>query len=548
MTEKPTVEVTLDRGFQILCEQLKKHGVDAQRRVMNHLQAVTGRTIPLPVYHSDSSIPDNQKLELYKLCVRAVMSKDYSILSGQVAPHDPTETPVEPENIVTTTPETVEPVRRRRNKPVVPSTPAEDRSEYIKDTEPSAEDDPIQAAIKALTAAAAANSKPKLDVAAIRKIAHDVAQDVAHDWNSRLNIPDEDEIREIVSHALGNGAFPTARVQDIVDAAIKKAAPTLDLDAHIKPRINDLLAGTVKDLIAKGPAAITVAKATVTPDLASYQPDKDSMELKSYVISTGDERYLKDLDERAKSTNGVNLLLIGPKGCGKTTLAEWLAATTGRKLLIMDAANIREPRDWFGYKTVEAGEVKWVRSQFDLCLEAGNHVILIDEINRTTDQVRNVLLPLLDHRRRSFVQERGDYIRVGNNVIIMATANMGYEYTGTSALDAALDDRFVDRIEVSYLPMDKEAEVLVKRTGIDKTTALKLAEIADTIRKKALGHGATLTRTISTRQLAEAAKRFKTMGVTGLTYTLTNHFSAEGGDTSERKQVLIAVQGKFGGA
>ena len=106
-------------------------------------------------------------------------------------------------------------------------------------------------------------------------------------------------------------------------------------------------------------------------------------------------------------------------------------------------------------------------------------------------------------------------------------------------------DRLTRRIEVNYLSVEDEAGVLVKRTGINVRDAKLLAELAQAVRLKAIGFGATLTRTISTRQLIEAARDFMALGKDGLTYSIVNHFSAEGGDTSERAQVLIMLQGKF---
>jgi midasin (ATPase involved in ribosome maturation) len=58
------------------------------------------------------------------------------------------------------------------------------------------------------------------------------------------------------------------------------------------------------------------------------------------------------------------------------------AAISGKPMLIMDCANLKEPRDWFGYKTIVNGEIVWHESQFDRAISAGGHVILLDEINR----------------------------------------------------------------------------------------------------------------------------------------------------------------------
>ncbi len=544
----PTTEVTCQRGFEMLCEWMKKRGPESQLRVNAHVRAVMGRSMPVPVYHNDASIPEADKLALYKLCVGAVVQGDYSKLQGQSGVGDKAAAAAEP--VAEEANKLMHPITpKRRSLVTVPETPAEDISEHMKDNTAES-DDPVAAALRVI----AASAKPKVDPVVNKRLdEYELNIRAINSTITRLdrqldelNIPEEEEIKEVVTKCLNNGEFPVSRVQELIDASIKKARPEFDLDKHIKPRIDDLLGGTIKDLIAKGPSTITVKEEEDDEALASSVPDKNDLDVKTYFMSPGWDELLQCIDERSKDKHGENIMLVGPHGCGKTTLAKVFAAKFNKPMLIMDCPNIREPRDWFGHKTAINGSVGWHRSQFDRCLEAGNHVIVLDELPRTTDQVRNALFALLDFRRATYLEERGDYIRVGKGTVFFATANLGFQYTGSSEMDAALTDRFSRRIEVNYLPLSKEAEVLVLRTGIDKTTALKLAEVADILRKKALGNGATLTRTVSARQLVEAAEDFKLLGAAGLTYTISNHFSAEGGENSERHQVLQCLQGKFG--
>ena len=232
--------------------------------------------------------------------------------------------------------------------------------------------------------------------------------------------------------------------------------------------------------------------------------------------------------------------------CGKSSLASIYAAEFKKPMLIMDCANIRERRDWFGRRDAKNGTTLWHRSQFDRCMGAGGHVIVLDELPRSTDDVRNTLFPLLDYRRATHLEELGGYVRVGKGTVIFVTANEGQAYTGCSVMDIALQDRLCLKVEVTYLTVSQEQKVLCDRTGVDPKSAASLAEIAETIRSKSMGFGATLTKPLSTRLLIESARAYKAMGVAGLTYTLINHYSAEGGENSERAQVMLMVQGKFG--
>jgi len=241
-----------------------------------------------------------------------------------------------------------------------------------------------------------------------------------------------------------------------------------------------------------------------------------------------------------------NVMLIGPHGCGKTETALQYAARTGKPLLVMDCAHTREGYLWWGRMHVNNGTTYFKPSDFFKAVEAGNHVILLDELNRVDSSILSPLMPLLDGRRATHVPDTDHILRVGPGTVFFATMNEGSQYTGTSALDAAIQDRFSYRVEVDYLGKDQEVKVIAERTGLGKADATKLVSLANAVRKKAVGYGATLSTTISTRQLIATANLFKSMGVNALDYSIASHFSADGGADSERRQVLTMIQGKFG--
>lgn len=501
----------------------------AHIQIAAHLRAVTGRTMNLGVYNVSTDFSEADKAKLYSEVIAALEAGDLSTLKGEVGKGDKRAEPA------------AEPKAEAPQPAAEPVAETPEADAETGDEAPSEADEAIRAAMKALEEAKAAKAaieakrrqaeaaKASVDEASIRRI---IAQAV----------PSKEDIESIVSHHLGNGGFPVSRVESIVEDRLKRGA-SLDVDKVVAPRVDALLDAKLSDFLKRGPTALSSSKPTAVEEgkLASYVPAVDP----AYVVSAEQREFLKHVHTISRG-KVVNVIATGPAGCGKTTLAEVLGAEFKMPVLVMDCANIREPRDWFGFKYTEGGDVKWHRSQFDRCLSAGNHVIVLDELPRTTDQIRNVIFPLLDYRRRTWLEERGDYITVGPGTIIWSTANIGFEFTGSTALDAALNDRLTRIIEVNYLAVADEAGVLVKRTGIDKDNATKLAELAAAIRSKAIGMGATLTKTISTRRLIEAAVDFQGLGVAGLHYNISNYFTAEGGENSERAQVLLMVQGKFG--
>ena len=246
---------------------------------------------------------------------------------------------------------------------------------------------------------------------------------------------------------------------------------------------------------------------------------------KTYVMPKDTSDLFKVINEERKNES-QNILLVGPTGCGKTEFAKQFAAQYGLYLLKIDCANMAEASHWFGRMHISNGTSHWVESPFDRVVSAGNHVILLDEINRASPEVLNVLLPLLDTNRSTFVQDRkpSPILKDGGGLVWFATMNEGSAYTGTVRLDRALRARFSDVVELSYLSKSDEINLLVARTGIDVENATKLVDIADTIRRKAKGIDSVFTSTTSTRELINAARKFVRGGVKPLRFSMLNLF------------------------
>lgn len=94
-----------------------------------------------------------------------------------------------------------------------------------------------------------------------------------------------------------------------------------------------------------------VASNEVDPELAEYfnPPAIDS----THILNKDLESLFSAINI-ASNKAPQNVRLNGPAGCGKTTTAMEFAARYKRPLLVMDCANIREPRDWFGFVTLIA--------------------------------------------------------------------------------------------------------------------------------------------------------------------------------------------------
>jgi len=272
--------------------------------------------------------------------------------------------------------------------------------------------------------------------------------------------------------------------------------------------------------------------------VAVTSPELSPTQTKQHLDLEISPRLSKLLGGLATSGQIENLRITGPSGCGKTSVGQWLAQETGRPLLIMDCAVVREPRDWFGFRTVQDGKIGWQDTEFVRAVEAGNYIILLDEMNRASTSVLNGLFSLTDHRRRAWIEERQKAVVVGPNTMFIATTNVGSRYVGASPIDAALDERFGRMIEMTYLSHKEEANLLQRRTGITEDHALALSEVAQKTRQST-----STVKPISTRRLLSAAADLSRYGESSLEYTLLTACI----DLQERSALAALLMGKFPG-
>lgn len=128
-------------------------------------------------------------------------------------------------------------------------------------------------------------------------------------------------------------------------------------------------------------------------------------------------------------------------------------------------------------------------------------IIVLDELSRAPVTTNNILFPCLDSRRNLPVEIAGGEdlrrVSVHPDCTFIATANVGSEYTGTMAMDKALLNRFFP-LELDYLPVNVEKELLCERSGILSGAAHLIVSVANSIRT--LAKKQEISSSISTRE------------------------------------------------
>ena len=145
---------------------------------------------------------------------------------------------------------------------------------------------------------------------------------------------------------------------------------------------------------------------------------------------------------------GGHLLVEDVPGVGKTTLARSLELSFGRIQFTPDTL----PGDVTGYATVDmrTGELQFRPGP------VMNHIVLADEINRTSPKTQSSLLEVMEERQ---VTAEGRTLPVPDPFMVIATENP-IEFAGTYNLPEAQLDRFLMRISMGYPERAEELAML----------------------------------------------------------------------------------------
>lgn len=208
--------------------------------------------------------------------------------------------------------------------------------------------------------------------------------------------------------------------------------------------------------------------------------------------------------------SGLNILLDGPQGCGKTTLARSIAQALGLEFVFFNCGAVIEASDFLATIQVRASDTGQPVTDFiktdllESLEEAGRcpdkrYLVFLDEFNRCPESARNALMPALDTTRKLFHPIENAFMDIPDNVQFIAAVNMGSEFSGTFGIDAAQLDRFAP-LQMNYPPPAEEAKILrARHPELGKGLIETIVSIADAVR-----HAPDFTSSLSVRASDEA--------------------------------------------
>lgn len=179
------------------------------------------------------------------------------------------------------------------------------------------------------------------------------------------------------------------------------------------------------------------------------------------------------------------VLIIGPKGTGKTSLVRDFAENMNMKLESINFSLRTRESHLIGTKTLTNGTVSFEEGLLIKSMKESS-ILYLDEINAAEADVLLRLDEALDDRRQIILKEStGEIVKAKEDWFVIATINP-LSHSGTKELPPQLLSRFPVRISLEYPPENIELEIVKKHvSGNHDSEIIQAIKLSNVLRQAA---------------------------------------------------------------
>jgi len=189
---------------------------------------------------------------------------------------------------------------------------------------------------------------------------------------------------------------------------------------------------------------------------------------------------------------GVRVNLVGPPGCGKTKMVEYLCAIVGWPFFRFNGHRDLDLMDLTGQHEARKAETIFVESVLPQAMtyQGKGGLLLLDEWDRMQGQMSIALNPVLEPKGKlvltsdsARVVSPGEMFNIVGATNTQGFGNNNARHAAAQVQDSALIDRFDVALRVDYPASSGEQRLLKRVTGIDSDQAQKIVKTANLTRE-----------------------------------------------------------------
>lgn len=180
---------------------------------------------------------------------------------------------------------------------------------------------------------------------------------------------------------------------------------------------------------------------------------------------------------------GLFVIIIGPKGTGKTTLVREYAMRKSKKLQSVNFSLRTRESHLVGSKTLLDGNIGFDEGILVKSMKEGS-ILYLDEINAAEADVLLRLDEALDDRRQLILKESsGEIIKAKDSWFVISTINP-LTHVGTKELPPQILSRFPVRVRLDYPPEDIEYQIIKRHVkNPNEAEVLQGIKLANVLRQ-----------------------------------------------------------------